>query len=54
MCGLRELREETGIDIQIKEHKCYYAGEEIPKLEAFYAFESASPGKAGKHTPPAS
>jgi 8-oxo-dGTP pyrophosphatase MutT (NUDIX family) len=52
VCGLRELREEAGIDITYTEGTYQYDGEEIGKLESFYAFESASPGRNGPESLP--
>lgn len=51
--ALRELREETGILIVPgKEPGTYsYAGHDIGPLEAFYAFESAAPNRAGEGPP---
>jgi 8-oxo-dGTP pyrophosphatase MutT (NUDIX family) len=57
IAGLRELFEETGLEITIGDKttgEYFYNGQKVSPPEPFYAFESCSPNKLGSKYPPAS
>jgi 8-oxo-dGTP pyrophosphatase MutT (NUDIX family) len=54
IAGLRELFEETGLEIKEVGDEYFYNGHKLSTPEPFYAFESCSPNKLGSKYPPAS